>query len=171
MKRTSLGTLAAAVASLGMMLPPPTFAAVPIAPTSDVALRAGGLLVGQVIDAQGVAQAKKVVSIRQGKHEVVRTTTDKNGVFAAQGLRGGQYDVVTQDGGCTCRLWAADTAPPAARQAALVVSGGDVVRGQFGPANSWVAWIKAHPYITAGTVAAAVAVPIAFMDDDFDNGS
>jgi len=32
-------------------------------------------------------------------------------------------------------------------------------------------WCMAHPYITAGTVAGAVAVPIIIADDDWDSGS
>jgi hypothetical protein len=166
MKRNSLGTMAAAAACIGMMLPQ---AALAVAPEADVALRSGGLLVGQVVDSQGVLKAGTAVSIRQGEHEVVRTTTDENGMFAAQGLRGGQYQLLTQDGSSAYRLWAADTAPPSARPAALIVSGKDVIRGQMG-GGGMVGWVKAHPYITAGVVAAAIATPLAFIDDD-DNGS
>ena len=172
MKRNSWGTIVAAIAGLGILLPPSAFATSPIAPTSDVALRSGGLLVGQVVDPQGLAKAGTVVSIRQGEHEVVRTKTDENGVFVAQGLRGGNYQLVAKNSSCSCRLWAADTAPPAARPAALVVCGNEVVRGQYGP-GGMVGWVKAHPYITAGVVAAAIATPLAFIDDDDDddNGS
>jgi hypothetical protein len=148
-----------------MVVPPSAFAATPVAQPGDVALRDGGLLVGQVVDTQGVPQAGAVVTIRQGEHEVVRTTTDQNGTFAAKGLRGGQYQLETENGISTCRLWAADTAPPAARQSALVVSGNDVVRGQFG-GGGVLSWVRAHPYITAGIVAAAIATPLAFIDDD-----
>jgi hypothetical protein len=157
-----------------MILPSTTLAAAPSKPAtggSDIALRQGGLLVGQVVDGQGVAKANAAISIRFANHEVVRTTTDKDGVFAAKGLRGGQYQLVTQDGASVCRLWASDTAPPSARPAALVVAGNNVVRGQ-GPVTNWVTWMKAHPYITAGTVATAIAVPVAIAatnDDDDDN--
>jgi hypothetical protein len=170
MKRNSLGKFAAAAASLAMLLPPTAMATTPAAPTNDVALRAGGLLVGQVVDAQGVAKAGTAVSIRQGENEVARTTTDANGMFAAKGLRGGQYQLQTEEGTSDCRLWAADTAPPAARPGALIVTGNDVVRGQSG--GGVVGWVRAHPYITAGVVAAAIATPLAFIDDDDDdNGS
>jgi hypothetical protein len=157
MKHNMFGSVAATVACMGMILPPSAMAAAPARPAtggSDIALRDGGLLVGQVVDAQGVAKANAKVSVRFANHEVVSTTTDKNGVFAAKGLRGGQYDLLTEDGVSTCRLWAA----------------GDVVRGQ-GPVNNWVTWMKAHPYITAGTVATAIAVPVvlANVDDDDDN--
>jgi len=172
MKRNSLGTWAAAIACFGMSAPPAARATSPTesAAAFDVALRPGGVLVGQVVDRQGVAKAGTTVSIRYAGQEVARTTTDTNGVFAAKGLRGGQYELLTQESSGICRLWAPDTAPPAAKQTALVVAGDDVVRGQ-GPMNAWVEWIKAHPYITAGTVAAAIAIPLALADDDFDNGS
>src|SRR5262245_51338417 len=133
MKRTRFQTSLAAVACLGMVLPPSTFAAQPAAakPT-DVALRQGGMLVGQVVDAQGAVQAQKQVSIVYGEQEVVRTMTDENGVFAAQGLRGGQYSIVTEGGESHNRLWAANTAPPAASDSVVVVSDPNVVRGQWG---------------------------------------
>jgi hypothetical protein len=154
-----------------MMLPTSALAAVPpsAAKNTDVALRSGGLLVGQVVDQQGVAKANTPVSIQFAGKEVARTTTDADGVFAAKGLRGGQYQIVTPQGMNDCRLWAAETAPPSARPAALVVSGNQVVRGM--PGGGVVDWVKAHPYLTAGTVAAAIAIPLALADDDGDNGS
>jgi hypothetical protein len=169
MKFKSLGTVAAAVACMGMMLPPAALAEAPVAGNNDIALRHGGVLVGQVVDQQGVAKAGTPVSIHYGKQEVARTTTDANGVFAAKGLRGGQYELLTLDGVSVCRLWAPDTAPPTARSAALVVSGNDVVRGQY--MGSWIDWMKAHPYITAGVVATAIAVPVAVAASDNDEGS
>jgi hypothetical protein len=180
MKQMRFGGIAAAVACCGMVLPPSAVAAPPatgVAPASgviDVALRPGGLIVGQVVNPQGTVQAGKAVSIQYANYEVVRTTTDANGVFAARGLRGGQYQILTEDGISVCRLWAPDTAPPGAQPAALLVSGGDVVRGQWGwipgtgSMHQWVGWVKAHPYITASAVAAAIAIPVAFADDDDD---
>ncbi len=180
MKSHRFGSIAAAVACIGMVWSPAAMAAAPaVDTTNDVALRTGGLLVGQVIDQQGVAKTGTRVSIQFAGKEVATTTTDANGVFAAKGLRGGQYQLVTPTGASVCRLWAPDTAPPSARPAALVVSGNQVVRAQGadcnceggGPMHSWVGWVKTHPYITAGTVAAAIAIPIALADDDFDHGS
>jgi hypothetical protein len=168
MNRNWFDIVTAAVACTGMTLPTSGMAATPVTAGNDIALREGGVLVGQVVNPQGVAQANTPVSIRFANHEVVRTTTDKNGIFAAKGLRGGQYELATTEGISACRLWAADTAPPAARSAALLVSGNQVIRGQ-GMMTSWVGWMKAHPYITAGTVAAAIAVPVAILDDDDDD--
>jgi hypothetical protein len=122
------------------------------------------------VDQQGVAKANAAVSIRFANHEVVSTTTDNNGVFAAKGLRGGQYQLSTDEGTSVCRLWAPETAPPAARPAALVVTGNNVVRGQ-GPVESWVAWMKAHPYLTAGTIGALIAIPVVAANSDSGSNS
>jgi hypothetical protein len=53
----------------------------------------------------------------------------------------------------------------------LVVSGNNAVRGQWGggPLHHWVDWVKAHPYITAGVIAAAVAIPLAVADSNNDD--
>jgi hypothetical protein len=189
MKRNAFTRWASAVAALGMALPSSLMAATPIAATpavatpvveapadaavTDIALRPGGVLVGQVVDPQGVATAGTPVTIEFAGKEVARTTTDEHGVFAAQGLRGGQYKITTIEGSNECRLWAPETAPPSARPAALVVKGKDLVRGVPGGGvfQSWKEWCMAHPYITAGTVATAVAVPIIIADDDWDSGS
>jgi hypothetical protein len=170
MRRNSVGNLAAALACWAMIMPSSALAVESTAQHADVALRPGGVLVGQVVDQQGAAKPGTAVSVQYSDYEVVRTTTDANGVFAAQGLRGGQYQLVTEDGISVCRLWAPDTAPPAARPAALVVTGSNVVRGQWGggPVHQWVDWVKAHPYITAGVIATAIAVPFAIADDDDD---
>jgi hypothetical protein len=173
MKFQAIGKIATSVACIAMALPLPAFAVSPAAPaTNDVALRAGGLLVGQVLDQQGVAKTGTPVSVQFAGKEVVTTTSDANGVFAAKGLRGGQYQLVTPQGASVCRLWAPETAPPSARPAALVISGNEVVRAQGGgPINSWVCWAKMHPYIVAGTVTAAIAVPVALASTDFGSGS
>ena len=172
MKRTRFQSTLAAVACLGMVLPPSTFAAQPAAQPTDVALRQGGMLVGQVVDAQGAVQAERPVLVLYGEQEVVRTMTDENGVFAAQGLRGGQYRIITEGGESHNRLWAANTAPPAAGDSVVVVSDPNVIRGQWGYgggyATGWLDWVRSHPYITAGIVAAAVAIPLALANDDDD---
>jgi hypothetical protein len=60
-----------------------------------------------------------------------------------------------------------------------VVCGDEVVRGQWGagghygggPLHGTMQWVRAHPYITAGAVAAAIAIPLALADDDDYSGS
>lgn len=173
MKFRRIQSMLAAVACVGIVCPTGALAAAPPSGVRDVALAPGGVLVGQVVDQQGAVRAGSTVSIQQSDQEVVRTQTDKNGVFATQGMRGGQYLVVSEDGQSICRLWAPNTAPPAASDAVVVVTGQDVVRGQWGSqyGGRWLDWVRSHPYITAGIVAAAVATPLAIAaSDDDDDG-
>ncbi|MEM9187292.1 MAG: carboxypeptidase-like regulatory domain-containing protein [Planctomycetota bacterium] len=169
---------AAALACFGLLVPHNAFAA-SVAPSTtqgDIALRDGGLLVGQVVDAQGKPLAEAAVSVRLGHNEIVITTTDKNGVFAAKGLRGGEYQVVTGGGQVAYRLWAPQTAPPAASNGALIVTGHDVVNGQCqcppsapcgcDNGGGLVGWVKNHPMLVAAGIAAAIAIPVAVADDD-----
>jgi hypothetical protein len=165
-----MGRIASAIACVGMVSPTSVMVADTAAASinCDIALGTGGLLAGEVVDQQGVAKAGMPVSIQFAGQEVVKTTTDANGVFAAKGLRGGQYHLVTPQGKSDCRLWTAETAPQLARPAALVVLGNETVRGQ-NRQGGMVGWMKAHPYITAGTIIAAIAIPLALADDGYDH--
>jgi hypothetical protein len=173
MKRRMCQQIAAAVATVGMLISPTAFAGQSIRPSSDVALGPGGVLAGQVVDEQGAAQAGVPVVIQQGQQPVVRTATNDQGQFYAQGLRGGQHQIVTPGGQVAYRFWAANTAPPAAQNTAVVVASSDVARGQWccGPGGAWLGWVRAHPYITAGVIGAAIAIPLAVADDDWQPSS
>lgn len=136
---------------------------------TDIALQQRGLLVGQVMSQDGSVRAGEQVAILHDGHEVVRTTSDENGVFAAAGLRGGQYQVVTREGASSIRAWAPNTAPPAAREGSLVVVGDEVVRGQIAGTPGWVIdWMRSHPWLTTIAVATAIAVPVALVSGDDD---
>jgi hypothetical protein len=133
------------------------------------------VFVGKVVNAQGAPLTKVAVSLQQAGHEVATTTTDAEGVFAVQGLRGGVYQVVSEGGVVSYRLWAPNTAPPAANQSALIVTGSDIVSGQYGPPmapgaptsqGGCLAWMREHPLLVGAAVATAIAVPLALADDD-----
>lgn len=173
MKRRLCQQVAAAIATLGLLLPQTVFAGQPARPSSDVALGPGGLLVGQVVNDQGVAQAGVPIVIQQGQQPVVNTTTDQNGQFYAKGLHGGQHQILAPGTRVAYRFWATNTAPPAAEKTAMVVANTDVVRGQwgYGPGGAWLNWVRAHPYITAGVIGAAIAIPLAVADDDWEPSS
>jgi len=132
---------AVALASCGMMLPGGTLSAadqpsknvrdsVQASVVTDVALGAQGVLVGHVVDEQGRALDGATVHVSFGAAVVARTVADQNGRFAVQGLRGGQHRILAGKTEQIVRLWAAETAPPAARNSALIVNGQSVVRGQ-----------------------------------------
>jgi hypothetical protein len=121
----------ALVACAGMITPTSVLAEQRAPIFTDIALQEGGLLVGNVVDQQGVAQPATEVAIHYRDAEIARTVTDEHGSFAVQGLRGGQYQLATNQGVSVVRAWTADTAPPAARPLARIVQGAEVVRGNI----------------------------------------
>jgi hypothetical protein len=99
---------------------------------TDIALSAGGTFTGQVVDAQGHGIDGASVAIRQSGKDVAKTTTSKEGYFSVTDLRGGTYEVEAGQSRGIYRFWSVNTAPPSARNQALLVSDGKVVRGQLG---------------------------------------
>ena len=97
---------------------------------ADVALAAGGVLKGQVVNAQGIAQAGRTVSVQGQGKELAKLTTNAQGEFSAPGLSGGVYFVSTDGAAGPVRAWAPNTAPPAAANAIMLVPGDQTARGQ-----------------------------------------
>ena len=98
----------------------------------DVALQNDGTLVGKVINAEGVGLDGAVVTLTQGQKKVAEAVSDKAGNFTVKNLKGGTYHVASASGHANYRVWAPKTAPPSAQKHAIIVSGAQVVRGQFG---------------------------------------
>ena len=126
----------------------------------DVALRDGGVLIGQVVNPQGVPVAGAPVSLRYQGKELVAARAGKEGYFAFKGMRGGVYQIATRDGLGVYRVWSPGTAPPVAEQGALVIAGSNVVRGQGGSTPP-LKVLLANPLVIGAVVATAVAVPVA----------
>jgi hypothetical protein len=168
MKRTRwYCQLAVLLACVGMVLPQRLMAATPAAQPliNDVALGENGTLTGQVVDSQNVPQAIAEVAVWQNENRVATTKTDENGNFSVAGLRSGVHQVAAGQGVSVYRFWAPNTAPPAASPGAMIVSDQSVVRG-----NGGVIGFLTNPWVLAGIVAAAIAIPIALNNDD-DSGS
>ena len=158
------------LATCGFLLPQPLVAGSP-APASavvDVALRDGGVLVGQVVDGQGAVMANLPVSLRAKDRELAVAKTSKDGYFAFKGLRGGVYQLAAAEGHGVYRLWTPGTAPPAAQEGALLVSSDAVVRGQEG--GGFRSFIT-NPLVIAGIIAAAVAIPVAIHNSHHSSPS
>jgi hypothetical protein len=147
--------------------------------TTDIALDDQGMLAGQVVDAQGAPVPNAPVSLKTGGQEVALVMSDDQGQFQVQGLQGGVYQITSAGHQGVYRLWTSQAAPPAATNALSIVSAPvEVVRGQYGngygngygTGNGHLAsfgqWIAEHPIMTAGVVAAAIAIPLALADDD-----
>ena len=134
-----------ALAALGVVFPQlPAIAAGPKAAamptvkmvaantTLDVGLTQGGTFAGRVVDHTGAAMEGAEVVIKQGKTEVTRTITDKQGSFVASNLKGGVYTVASGATEGTYRVWSEKTAPPSASEQVLIVTGKNGARGQVG---------------------------------------
>jgi hypothetical protein len=120
---------------------------------TDIALSDGGTLQGQVIDYSNAGQPGVPIAVRSQDRDVAQTTTSADGQFVVQDLHGGVYHVATAQGNETFRLWAPRTAPPAAKNRAIVYvqnGGGGGLKGILG-----------HPLVLPAVIATAIAVPIA----------
>jgi hypothetical protein len=189
MKRSQLLRHAAAwLAACGMCLPgsfvmghelaplqkPATAAAPTRMAIHDVALLPGGTLTGQILDAKMQPRRAAAIVIQSNGQSAATTTTDANGVFAVTGLRGGVHQVVVDESIQNCRLWAPGTAPPhAASQLRFIPGQENLVRGQWGPppsSNTLAGWFT-NPWVIAGVVAAAIAVPVVLHNLDDDDAS
>jgi hypothetical protein len=95
-----------ALASCGLLVP----AALPRAAAGDavvreatqvldVALQDGGVLEGQIVNAQGVVQSEVEVTLHRDGRLVARTQTDQQGAFQVAGLSGGTYVLQAGDHG------------------------------------------------------------------------
>ena len=132
-------------------------AADPAPQVTDVALGDGGMLLGQVLDRQGVVKKGVPVALRAGEETKALAKTDENGRFAFSEVPGGVYQLATTDGQGIYRAWAPGTAPPSAKPGVLLVCGGSTVLSQYG---GEVVDFLSQPIVIAGAVTAAVAVPI-----------
>lgn len=148
-------------AVLGFCLPQPLLVAETVVTQTplitDVVLMDGGVLMGQVVNPQGIGLAKVSVSLRNHDKEVARVVTDRNGYFAVRGLRGGVYQLVGANSHRAFRLWAGNDAPPLSQRGALLVAGGDTVRGA---APGSLPMLLASPLVVGGILAVAVITPV-----------
>ena len=131
----------------------------------DVLLLSGNVLAGEVVDAVGTPQVEAEVIVSQGRDEIARATTNQSGKFQIEVPRGGVYLVTA--GRCVkvVRTWTPTAAPPAARDH-VTLSPLAVIRGQnpSGGADSL------SRLLFLGSIAAAIAIPIALYNNGRGNG-
>ena len=154
---------------MGFCLPSSALAAAPpLGPTPavvDVALQDGGLLLGQVVDAQGTAIAATPVALWHENQEIGASRTDANGTFAFRDVRGGVHQVAAAEGLQTYRFWAPGTSPPTARPSVQVVAYDAPIPE---PMPQTVLPFFRRPWvaggIAGGLMATAISVPIALSN-------
>lgn len=127
----------ATVAAVAMMIGPHALYAAQSRKTkqgqaviSDIRLASGGLLEGRLVDSQAQPVENARVAILHDGLEVAKAQTDINGSFQIGGLRGGVHQIAGPSGTATCRLWQEGMAPPSARDSAVIITRGPLVRGQ-----------------------------------------
>jgi hypothetical protein len=154
-----------AIAALGLCFPSVAISSPPAEKPQvvDVALLNGNVLVGQLVDSNGKGVAEAQVQLQKQNKTMVTLKTDKQGVFAVKDVPGGVYRLAAAKTQGVYRLWAPKTAPPTAQKGALMVTGNKVVRGQYG--NGFRNML-ANPWIVAGIVACAVAIPVAIHNSN-----
>jgi hypothetical protein len=155
-KRRFVRGLVVSLATLGLCLPEVVLAATPEPQPPavvDIAMADGGVLHGQVVDLQGTGVKDAPVSVKDKDRDVASTTTTADGRFTVQGLKGGVYQVASNQGQGIFRLWTSKAAPPSAQKDAIVYT-------QFGSGGGMKAFLS-NPIVIAGIVATAIAVPIA----------
>ena len=127
----------------------------------------GGRLEGRVINASGKPITNTAVTVQYHGSEVAQTVTDEGGRYAVNGLQGGVHQVVAGGESAAYRLWTDKTAPPAAKQDAVLVSyGAAPATSGWGDCGAWLR----NPWVIGALVATAIAVPVAIeAADDDDN--
>ena len=99
--------------------------------SSDVALNAGGLLKGTVLNTAGQPVAGVAVSILHNEKTVASVLSNETGEFAVKGLRNGAHVVKVGTTQQIVRLWGLNSAPPAAVENIAIVVDEAAVRGQL----------------------------------------
>ncbi len=157
------------LAVLGVCLPPSALAADPPKPQpqppsvlNDVTLGFGGVLVGKITDAEGAPVAKAPVTLQHDTHVVATGFTDDQGVFTFKEVRGGVHQVASAQQVGTYRLWAPGTAPPSAKPYARLAASRRPARSPMQRTRKFFS----NPWILAGIIATAIAVPVAIAAAD-----
>lgn len=151
---------AVCLATLGIVLPQAAMAEnTPVRPAAkvqqgtsvpDITLTTGGTLSGRVVDHTGKILEGAQVTIRQDKKEIGTTVTNKDGIYSFTNLKGGVYQVSSGNTNGIFRVWAEKSAPPSAKEHALLVMGENGARGQFGGVDPTLV------LLTGGVIAAVV---------------
>ncbi len=135
----------------------------------DVALGSNGSLNGQLVDDAGNGVPGRAIEATAAGEQTpaAQTVTDNSGRFRLAGLRGGVYQVASADTTQLARLWAANTAPPAAGGEMMMVAGRSTVRSQGtlgGSMGNLGAWTNLGMIGVSATAVTLSAVSISEMN-------
>jgi len=127
----------------------------------DIVLTQDKLLQGQLVDRGGVPRPKATVTLSSGDRVVAETVTNDQGIFAFKVPNVGVYALSDGRTSALVRAWTKRAAPPFATPGILMVSDGNMARGQAG--GSGVATAIGVAAFVGAT--AAVVATTALKDD------
>lgn len=96
----------------------------------DIQLNKLAAMTGAIVTPEGRPVADEKIQLFSASQLIAQIKTDNQGRFSVKGLRPGIHVIRSRFGIQACRFWTFSTAPPAARKG-LVVTTGNVVRGQI----------------------------------------
>ncbi len=146
---------------------------------TDVALQDGGVLKGQLVDSSGAPHTNMQVVLAKNGKLVETAKSNQNGQFVVTNMKAGIYQISTPHSSGIFRVWAPRTAPPNSKAGVLMISDGDVVRGQplpqpqmepFGPAQ-FPPYGAFHPPIEEILLLGGVGIGVYFLLDYNASGS
>ena len=163
-----LKTLSVTAATFGLLLPHAVIANASENVTArrqaevvrDLALGAGGLLQGQVVNRDGLPERGATVSLLRDGETVATVKTDAEGTFAINGISGGVFAITSGKAIGIVRAWTPGTAPPAASRGVLLVPTDLTARGQSCLAHLTPAQIGVGGLIVLGMAGAIIAVAV-----------
>lgn len=133
--KTFTGKVLSLFALAGMILPAQAFdqpASVTKAQVTDIALSATGELHGIVVRPDGQPISAEIVRVSHNGKQIAAARSGVDGRYVIKGLRPGTHHVKALNKEQVCRLWQAETAPPAAKKGLITTQASTVVRGQDG---------------------------------------
>ena len=191
-----LQKLVVASACMGLLLPTTAFAQQPAVQKSaqptfvDAELAADGALYGKVVNAAGVGVSDMNIVLKQNNTAVAYSKSMEGGLFRIAPLNGGLYTAAAGGQATNLRLWSRDTAPPSVVREVMLVTN-DITRAQSCSTDACVPYdagccgscggggcgacgggaggllgFLTNPWVIAGGIAAAIAIPLALDDDD-----
>lgn len=192
MTRKLVHTVLALALSVSMACPQALQAASPKAMTvngvqvsttvKDLALHSGAIR-GALVDPNGKPVEGMVAVIAQQGKTLDVQESNAQGQYTFENLKPGVYQVATNAGVQTYRVWNTESAPAGADRGIIQVVNDDVVRGSCGCTDpgcdgcdgigggkgAGLSKVLANPNVVilgAAAIAAAIAIPLAVDDDD-----
>lgn len=135
---------------------------------ADVALSANGEFAGRVFDHNGHALEGAEVVVRQGDKVIAKSVTDDRGLFTVAGVKAGAYQVSAGNTEGLFQAWKQSAAPESAKGHALLVTGENGARGQFGAVDPTLLLLTAA--VIASVIISAITLDrINDNNDKIDN--